>query len=456
MLPSSHDGFINYDPAGDRPGGRDLPLIPEGSKFGIGKSGGRTDESAVLANAFTQFVTASVRLEDSYRQLQKDVLDLRMQLSERDCALLDSLAENERIRESLQQILDSMPCGVLVINEKGQAVLMNPESRRLLGLPLTQDKNSKAPDLEEICRASGIPPECLNPGAEDSESIQNLYLRNAAEPRWLELRKRRLLLRTVGGRDSDQTILVIRDITAQRRAEEEREAGRNAVALAETMSIIAHEIRNPLASLELFSELIETDSERRSEWIANLRAGIRTLGGTVNNVLNLRLGDLQMSPMNLPDAIQHALEFVKPIAQQAGIKIEVTGETEPHQLVMLNESAVQQLVLNLVSNATRNTPSGGTISVSYKVDGAPDAKKSRAGAEQIVVEVADNGSGIRADQIDRIFEAGFSGSGETPGLGLAVCDRVMRMHGGGISVRNIKPSGAQFTLQFPAVQSRVA
>jgi len=453
MLPSSHDGFINYDSAGDRAGG---PLIPEGPKFGLPKSGSRTDESAILANAFTQFVTASVRLEDSYRQLQKDVLDLRKQLSERDCALLDSLAENERIRESQQQILDSMPCGVLVLNDRGQAVLMNPESRRLLGLPSAENKNLTLKNLEEICRASGIPAECLNPGLDESESTQNLLIRNAAEPKWLEVRKRKLLLRTVGGRDSDQTILVIRDITAQRRAEEEREAGRNAVALAETMSIIAHEIRNPLASLELFSELIETDAQRRSEWIANLRAGIRTLGGTVNNVLNLRLGELQMSPMKLPDAIQHALEFVKPIAQQAGIKIEVNGDTEPQQLVMLNESAVQQVVLNLVSNATRHTPPGGTVSVSYRVHGSGDAKNAPAGADHIVVEVADNGSGIRADQIDRIFEPGFSGSGETPGLGLAVCERVMRMHGGGISVKNIIPSGAQFTLQFPAVQSRVA
>ena len=452
MLPSSHDAFINYDSAGDRPG-TDFRGLPDNSKIDRPRSGGRSDESAVLANAFTQFVTASVRLEDSYRQLQKDVLDLRMQLSERDCALLDSLAENERIRESLQQILDSMPCGVLVLNEKGQAVLMNPESRRLLGLPLSENKNATRPGLEDICRASGISPECLNRGVDDSESSQTLCIRKAAEPRWLEIRKRKLVLWTVGGRDSDQMILVIRDVTAQRRAEEEREAGRNAVALAETMSIIAHEIRNPLASLELFSELIETDAERRSEWIANLRAGIRTLGGTVNNVLNLRSGDLQMSPMKLSDVIHNAREFVKPIAHQAGVKIDVTSDAEPQQLVMLNESAIQQLVLNLISNSTRHTPAGGTISVSYGDGRASDAK-DRPGVDRIVVNVADNGCGIRADQIDRIFEPGFSGNGETPGLGLAVCDRVMRMHGGGISVNNIVPSGAEFTLQFPAVQSR--
>ncbi len=447
MLPGSHDGFINYDCASDQ---------RSAAEFGLPRSGGRSDESAVLANAFTQFVTASVRLEDSYHQLQRDVLDLRKQLSERDCALLDSLAENERIRESLQQILDSMPCGVLVLNDKGQAVLMNPESRRLLGLSLSESRNSNSPSVEEICRASGISPECLNLEVDDTDACQTLCLRKEAEPRWLEIRKRKLQLWNIGGRDSDQMILVIRDITAQRRAEEEREAGRNAVALAETLSVIAHEIRNPLASLELFSELIETDAVRRSEWIANLRAGIRTLGGTVNNVLNLRSRDLQLSPMKLSDAMRSALEFVKPIVDQAGVKINVTGDAEPQQLVMLNESAIQQLVLNLISNSTRHTPAGGTISVSYGTSRAKDANDSRAGTDQIVVEIADNGCGIRADQIERIFEPGFSGNGETPGLGLAICDHVMRLHGGGISVKNFIPSGVQFTLQFPVMQPQLA
>ena len=109
--------------------------------------------------------------------------------------------------------------------------------------------------------------------------------------RWIGVRTRRLFLEGDQGGEPDQTILIMRDVTAQKRAEQEREAGRKAVALAEISTILAHEIRNPLASLELFAGLmeIEKDADRRSQWTSNLRAGIRSLSGTVNNVLSFML-----------------------------------------------------------------------------------------------------------------------------------------------------------------------
>jgi signal transduction histidine kinase len=72
------------------------------------------------------------------------------------------------------------------------------------------------------------------------------------------------------------------------------------------------------------------------------------------------------------------------------------------------------------------------------------------------VEFSDTGCGIRPDQIDRVFEPGFSGSGDTTGLGLAVCDRIMKQHGGRISVSNSVNSGALFTLSFPVLQMELA
>ena len=90
--------------------------------------------AVLLASAFTEFISASSRLENSYRQLQEEVSELRVELSARNAALSTSLAENERMRLDLQQIVDSMPCGVLVLDRKGEISMINPESGRLLGL----------------------------------------------------------------------------------------------------------------------------------------------------------------------------------------------------------------------------------------------------------------------------------------------------------------------------------
>jgi signal transduction histidine kinase len=72
-----------------------------------------------------------------------------------------------------------------------------------------------------------------------------------------------------------------------------------------------------------------------------------------------------------------------------------------------------------------------------------------------MVEVSDTGCGIRPDQIGHIFEPGFSGSGDRSGLGLAVCERLMKQHGGRISVSNVINSGSLFTLYFPVLQQEL-
>ena len=90
--------------------------------------------AVLLASAFTEFISASSRLENSYRQLQDEVTALRLELSAQNAALTQSLAQNRRMHLHLQQVVDSMPCGVLVLDKDGATSMINPESVRLLGL----------------------------------------------------------------------------------------------------------------------------------------------------------------------------------------------------------------------------------------------------------------------------------------------------------------------------------
>ncbi len=119
---------------------------------------------------------------------------------------------------------------------------------------------------------------------------------------------------------------------------------------------------------------------------------------------------------------------------------------------MANQSGIQQVVLNLVSNAIRHTPAGGSVTVTLRPEGISNSGDS----EQAIVEFSDTGCGIRPDQIDHIFEPGFSGSGDSSGLGLAVCTQIMKQHGGRIAATNSVPSGALFTLYFPVLQMELA
>ena len=204
------------------------------------------------------------------------------------------------------------------------------------------------------------------------------------------------------------------------------------------------EIRNPLASLELFAGLLEQEPSQATEWISHLRAGIRTLSGTVNNVLSLNSEcKLRLTPVRLAACIESGVEFVRPIADQAGVSLTFSGCAAAIS-VLGNEDAIRQIVLNILCNAIRHTEPGGRITVSL-------GQKTKARINRAVVTLQDTGSGMPENIVAQIFDPGFSGTGETPGLGLAVCRRLIDQHGGEIRVSSQVNEGTKFELEFPAI-----
>jgi two-component system sensor histidine kinase FlrB len=401
----------------------------------------------LLADAFSEFIAASSVLESSYRDLQQEVARLGSELSERNAALTRSLDENDRMRAALQQMLDSLPCGVLVLSQADRIVMINPEGRRLLELKNAPIESLQA--LSAFCQIDFVSIGKGSTGAIDIELNPDGRLGN----RWLAISCRQLDSAADSVRHSAchselvsrlKSIWILRDITANKLAEQEREAARRATVLAEISTILAHEIRNPLASLELFAGLLEQEPSQATEWISHLRAGIRTLSGTVNNVLSLNSEcKLRLTPVRLAACIESGVEFVRPIADQAGVSLTFSGCAAAIS-VLGNEDAIRQIVLNILCNAIRHTEPGGRITVSL-------GQKTKARINRAVVTLQDTGSGMPENIVAQIFDPGFSGTGETPGLGLAVCRRLIDQHGGEIRVSSQVNEGTKFELEFPAI-----
>jgi signal transduction histidine kinase len=137
------------------------------------------------------------------------------------------------------------------------------------------------------------------------------------------------------------------------------------------------------------------------------------------------------------------VEFVRPIAEQAGVILSFLGG-DGQLTIQGNENQLRQVVLNLICNAIRHTPSGGNIEASVR-------RVSRDGEMRALVEIADTGCGIPEHHLERIFEAGFSVNGDTPGLGLAVCKRIMTSHGGEIHASSRVDVGSTIQLEFSAL-----
>jgi signal transduction histidine kinase len=422
MLPTSHAAPINVAPPFD--GAADPPL----------------------ADAFTAFISAAGRLERSYGYLHEEVAQLRTQLEERNRALASSLAENERMRVLHTEILAALPCGVVVIDaDRKEIILVNPEAGRLMGI--LSNENPRWADLPPSIRtmiASG-PSQAWRQGDE-----QQIVVSGSDAERWLRVCCTSIdnrLGRTYGASASPTLILTISDTTSQKQANDQREASRHMVALSEMATLLAHEIRNPLGSLELFASLLAGDaglSQDSHTWVQHLQAGVRSLAATVNNVLRFHTpGEAPLSALKLRDVLSNGVEFVRPLAQQAGVNVsleETIGEVE----ILGDPGALQQLLLNLAHNALRHTPAGGDLFVSAYL-------QSRADRRFAVVEFSDTGTGISVADLPRIFEAGFSTSHQSTGLGLAVCARIIAQHHGNITATSKLGEGSTFRMELPVL-----
>jgi len=394
-----------------------------------------------LARAFETFTSAADSLEKSYGQLQAEVLRLRFELERTNRDLATSLEENARMRRYLMRVMEGLPCGMLVVDRNGELRMANPEARRLLA--------SAQGNGGQGIAAMALPPEALRRSLEESRSgspatEREWAMQTAEGPRTIGL-SCAVLGEGDGDGSASESVFLLRDVTEERRQAAEREAARRRESLAEMATLLAHEIRNPLGSLELFAGLLADAAAAQPDlrrWTDHIQAGLRSLSATVNNVLQFHSQPApQLAPLNLGRLMRESVEFLRPLARQAGLRIDLQnslGELE----IAADGHRLQQVFFNLALNAFRAMSVNGTLTVRLHW-----ADLDRL--NEVRIEFADTGRGIEPVNIERVFEAGFTTHAGNPGLGLAVCRTVIEQHGGAIEVASEPGKGATFSVVLP-------
>jgi two-component system, sensor histidine kinase FlrB len=395
-----------------------------------------------LTRAFLTFTQAAGSLEKSYMQLQSEVARLHLELQRTNSELERTLEENARMRGYLARVVENLPCGVLVVSAEGAPQIINPEARRLLEVPAdwVPGNQARLPATFETAIAE-FP-------AEGFFCEQETTVRGVAGNRAIGILRANISEPTDGAGD---TIWIVRDITEQKRLACEREATRKSLALAEIATVLAHEIRNPLGSMELFIGLLADATAHLPEtrqWITHLQAGLRGLSATVNNVLQFHSQPgAQMLPTEIDRLLGETVDFLLPLARQRGqlIKIENgIGRISTHA----DANRLKQVFLNLSLNAFRAMPPGGKLGV--KLGWAPQFP-----GELVQIDFRDEGRGLAPELLDRIYEPGFTTTPGSPGLGLAVCKKVIEQHGGEIRVKSKPQQGSTFSVYLPVSGANV-
>ena len=220
--------------------------------------------------------------------------------------------------------------------------------------------------------------------------------------------------------------------------ERERDLRRRREALAEISALLAHEIRNPLGSLELFAGLLAESvaAPQEKDWVEQIRSGLRILSATVNNVLEFhdhRM--LSLAPTDLHTVLRTLESLLRPVGERAGVKW-VSELADGALLIRADRHRLEQVFLNLALNVFRFAAQGGVLR----------AITHRLGNEAVVC-FEDRGAGIAPEVLDKIFSPGITSQTGGAGLGLAVAKRIVEQHGGRISVRSTA-AGTRFEMRF--------
>jgi two-component system phosphate regulon sensor histidine kinase PhoR len=240
-------------------------------------------------------------------------------------------------------------------------------------------------------------------------------------------------------------VAVFRDITALKKLE---------TAKSMFVSMVAHEVKNPLAAAEgwlnlILSGLSKQDPQEEKRMIGRSLLRIRTLRTMVTELLNItaiQTGNftLRRSPVEVGQLAAEAAEACRDKAQEKSISLSFTAAASPEDRALADRDALLMVFSNLIDNAIKYTPDGGHVGVHVSNDGM-----------YVKVSVKDDGIGMEPADRERLFDEFFRAKNDYTanvpgtGLGLSLVKRLTEMHQGRVSVESSPGAGSEFAVQLP-------
>lgn len=214
--------------------------------------------------------------------------------------------------------------------------------------------------------------------------------------------------------------------------------------LGEMGAMLAHEIRNPLAGIKGYAQVIEKKplDERNGSFAHRIVSEILRLETLVSDLLDYARADQNpMTTVDICEVVAHTDALLRDEAEQ--LQIEIIRECPKKLLITGNRDRLCQALLNLGKNAIQAMPDGGTLQITAGVTG-----------RIAIIQVRDDGNGISQDETSRIFEPFFTTKARGTGLGLALCRKIAEEHGGEIDVQSVVGKGTTVSISIPIRQKQ--
>ncbi|MFH0965517.1 MAG: ATP-binding protein [Planctomycetota bacterium] len=370
------------------------------------------------------------------RRLAIEARELR---EDRERRLLELAFE----RSKSNTIIQCMTDGVIVVNREGQVVFWNGPAERAAGgeapaeLPAALDHAIDSAELRALLA------EALQTGRGPMIASREVvlgkrpYMANASAV--FESRP--------GGSETTGAVAVLRDITELKKLE---------AAKSTFVSMVAHEIKRPLAAVEsylsvILSDIVKGDAERDRKMLERSLLRLQALRQLLSDLMNLTAVEtgnftLRRAPLDLGRVLDDAVAGCAERAKQKRIEISWKRPDAGAPQALADRDAMASVFTNLIDNAVKYTPEGGHVWVEL-----------RPSARHVSVSVRDDGIGMNEEEKSRAFDEFFRAVNEQTaqvtgtGLGLTLVKRLVEMHQGKVSVTSAPGKGSEFVLELPAI-----
>jgi two-component system phosphate regulon sensor histidine kinase PhoR len=336
-------------------------------------------------------------------------------------------------RGRLAAVLEHMADGVAITDEEGRVELVNAAAGRLLGISEERALGQSFGQVASQYQIMELWKRCHDLGDEQQDTVEishrNLFVQAIVTP-FQEGEARGFLV-------------ILQDLTRIRRLETVRR---------DFIANISHELRTPLAGLKALVDTLRggalKDPPAAKRFLKRMDAEVDALTQMVEELLELSRIEsgrvpLRLVPTPLAEVLSPPTERLRPQAESGGLSLTLLLPPQP-LTVLADVERTHKVVTNLVHNAIKFTPPGGSIVV-----GAESAD------DEVIVSVKDTGVGIPAEDLPRIFERFYKAdrarSGGGTGLGLAIARHILQGHGGRIWAESVEGKGSTFYFSLPSV-----
>ncbi len=357
-----------------------------------------------------------------------------------------------RERSLFEEIFNALQEGVLVISASGVIDYANAAAHRLIGLGEGELAG------ETLWRlVPGLRPSIEPALGDDEEGAAALpVLAREFELTYPEPRTVRLYMvpfSAVGRPSPRRFAVILGDVTREKQTTERLIENERTSSIFLLAAGVAHELGNPLNSLTIHLQLIERrlrrlkasrDTEALSESISICTEEVKRLDGIISNFLEaIRPNPPDLAETSLVEVLDEVLRFQQRELSDRGITVEAETPADL-PVVMADVNQIKQVYFNLIKNAMEAMQPGGCLRIRTRFDD-----------ENVYLMIGDTGSGIRQEDLVRMFQPYHTTKRGGSGLGLMIVRRIMREHGGQVGIESKEGVGTVVTLQFPRKDRRV-